>query len=126
MSDCQLRDIPYLLACFDLSRRGSLQSVCSAFSSYKAALTGCSFAGGLLVGCKADRKAEAEVGEEEARDRAGQLGLQYVETSAANGEGVEAVFLKLAEQVLKQQKGSAGTEEESTEPQGEVDAATDE
>jgi hypothetical protein len=115
-----------VLACFDLSRRASLLSVCSAFSSYKSALNGCSFAGGLLVGCKADRRAEAEVAEEEARQQGRQLGLDYAETSAANGEGVEAVFVKIAEQVLAQQTSSSGKGEEGTEQAGDADAASEE
>jgi 50S ribosomal subunit-associated GTPase HflX len=82
-----------------MTRRSTLLSACAAFSSYKQHLLGCNFEAGVLVACKADRRSEAEVSEEEGRERAAELGLDYIETSAANGDGVESVFEKIAAQV---------------------------
>ena len=93
-----MTDTPYILACFDLTRKATLLSACAWFAAYQKALT-LPFEAGVLVGCKADRRADAEVTVEEAQQRADTLGLHYVEVSAANGDGVEKAFEKLAQHV---------------------------
>ena len=86
-----------LLVIFDLTRPETLKS---AADWYKDVLK-CSFGVwpdySVLLGNKSDLVDERKVSEEEARELAESLGIEYVETSALTGENVEQVFYKLAE-----------------------------
>ena len=93
-----LTDCPYVLACFDVTRRPSFLSVSSHLSAYRTSLA-VPFEFGLLIACKADRRADAEVTAEEAQAKADELGLSFIEVSAANGDGVEKAFERVARQV---------------------------
>jgi GTPase SAR1 family protein len=93
-----LTEAPLVLACFDLTRRATLLSVCAWLKAYQKALT-VPFEFGLLVGCKADRKADAEVSQEEGQEKAKEVGLDYLEVSSANGDNVEKAFERIARHV---------------------------
>ena len=97
----QLTDCPYLLACFDTTRRSTLDAVLQHYHSYKQHLNRTippQLA--LLIGCKRDRRADSEVTVDEADERASEAGLAgYVEVSAATGDGVEELFERVARHV---------------------------
>lgn len=55
----------------------------------------------LFAGNKADLLEERQIALEEVQDAAQAAGVDFFITSAKNGENVEAMFLRLAEQVTK-------------------------
>jgi GTPase SAR1 family protein len=55
----------------------------------------------VLVGTKSDMIEERQVGVKEARKLADEFGVQYFETSAKTGQGVEQMFLTLASMIFR-------------------------
>ena len=104
MKDRYLAECPYVLACFDTTRRSTLDAVLERYKSYKQHLTPpASPQLALLVGCKSDRRADAEVTSDEGEEQASEAGLAgYVECSAATGDGVEELFERVARHVAEQ------------------------
>lgn len=78
----------------------------------------------LLVGNKADKVAEREVGAEEALLLAGQLNIPFLETSVKLGDNVQEAFLQVAEVVhrsphlLERAKAKKGEEEGPVQHKG--------
>ena len=50
----------------------------------------------ILVGNKSDLEAQRQVGAQEVREFSERHGLEYLETSAASGQNIEAAFARLA------------------------------
>jgi small GTP-binding protein len=57
----------------------------------------------VLVGNKSDL-VDREVSKEEAEELASKKGMEYFETSALDGSGIDNAFLKLAELVIKNEE----------------------
>ena len=120
----QLTECPYVLACFDSTRRSTLDTVLQHYQSYKQHLNPAHPAQlALLVGCKSDRRADSEVTADECDERASEAGLVgYVECSAATGDGVEELFERVARHVAERhddhsdaKRAGRGAEEEESE-----------
>ena len=58
----------------------------------------------ILIGNKCDLTEERMVSEEKGREKAESLSIQYYETSAASGKGINEAFLGLAEIILNNNK----------------------
>ena len=130
-----MTECPYLLACFDTTRRATLDSALARYKSYKQSLTPHTPPQlALLVGLKSDRRADADVSGEEVEERAAAEGMGgYVECSAATGDGVEELFERVARHVAEQAEKKRGVaakaaatnvarDEESESPREDVDA----
>jgi small GTP-binding protein len=61
----------------------------------------------ILAGNKADLTEERIVTENEARETAKRYGLDYLETSAKNGDNIAETFVRLASGILRQVKAGA-------------------
>ena len=121
----QLIDCPYVLACFDTTRRSTLDTVLQRYQSYKQHLQPNHPAQlALLVGCKSDRRADGEVTADEADEKASEAGMAgYVECSAATGDGVEELFERVAKHVADrhdEHSADKRLERSSDEDEGET------
>lgn len=88
------------------------------FIAVKAALPANAAPIGVMVGCKADLRdgsvldSRAEVTQQEGRNLASALGLNYFETSAATNTAVDEPFKYIAEEFLKRYEDSAQSMED--------------
>lgn len=87
-----------VLVIFDVTSRRSFERVRSWLKEIEAHASQniCS----VLVGSKKDQSNLREVGEQEARTLARESGLDYFETSAKDGTGIEETLTFLSQQII--------------------------
>eukprot|EP00760_Papus_ankaliazontas_P035812 PhM_4_TR8034/c0_g1_i1/m.43867/K06109/RAB13; Ras-related protein Rab-13 len=91
-----------VLLCFDLTSRKSFASMNMWLERVRTqALPGVAC---ILIGCKADMKAQREVAREEAAEWAQFHGMGYVETSAKESDNVVHAFEQISYTILEDQR----------------------
>eukprot|EP01122_Echinamoeba_exundans_P015764 TRINITY_DN764_c0_g1_i1.p1 TRINITY_DN764_c0_g1~~TRINITY_DN764_c0_g1_i1.p1 ORF type:complete len:365 (+),score=46.33 TRINITY_DN764_c0_g1_i1:3249-4343(+) len=90
-----------VLIAFSLADRYSFQNVKAWLGEVERYATSGYGTIVCMVGTKSDMNEKRQVSESEARELAQELGIQYFETSAKSGDGVERVFLSVASKALR-------------------------
>ena len=95
------RDVQATLFIFDLTSHSSFESIDFYWDDFHQFSETAQKTYRVLIGNKTDLAANREVSREEAERWAGKWGVEYVETSAMTGEGVEGLFEKVAREAPK-------------------------
>ena len=105
-----------ILLCFSLTDRASFVNVTKWLNQVKALAP--KEVTILLVGNKKDLQDQREVKAEEGKHLAQENGIEYVETSACSGEGIDESFTLLADRALQILDAGSGEGEKKLQLDG--------